>query len=105
MHQAGTRDSIESHLQWLQQGIQQLERQINDHIDGHPRLRDDAKLISEVCNAIVSAYMEYQDLPDGPRRDAITQRLAHLNQGDAGALNPHQGKVFEFKPVASEAED
>jgi len=44
-------------------------------------------------------------LPDGPRRDAITQRLAHLNQGDAGALNPHQGKVFEFKPVASEGED
>ena len=66
---------------------------------------DDTKLISDVCNAIVAAYVECQDLPDGPRRDAITQRLAHLNQGDAGALNPHQGKVFEFKPVASEAED
>lgn len=48
MNQAGTRDSIESHLQWLQQGIQQLERQINDHIDGHPRLHDDAKLITSI---------------------------------------------------------
>lgn len=48
MHQAGTRDSIESHLQWLQQDIQQLERQINDHIDGHPGLRDDAKLIASI---------------------------------------------------------
>jgi transposase len=48
MNQLGTRDSIESHLQWLQQSIRQLERQINDHIDGHPSLRDDAKLITSI---------------------------------------------------------
>lgn len=48
MNQAGTRDSIESHLQWLQQSIQQLEQRINDHIDGHPGLRDDAKLITSI---------------------------------------------------------
>lgn len=48
MNQAGMRESIESHLQWLQCGIKQLERQIDDHIDRHPRLREDAKLITSI---------------------------------------------------------
>lgn len=42
------RASIESHLSWLQHSIQDLQRQIDDHIDGHPGLRDDTQLITSI---------------------------------------------------------
>jgi transposase len=48
MNQAGMRTSIESHMQWLQISIKELEQQINDHIDKHPGLRDDVKLITSI---------------------------------------------------------
>jgi transposase len=48
LNQPGTRGSIESHLQWLQTSIKDLERQIDDHIDGHPRLRGDCALITSI---------------------------------------------------------
>jgi transposase len=48
MNQAGMRASIESHMQWLQSGIKELQRQIDDHIDRHPGLRDDVKLITSI---------------------------------------------------------
>ena len=62
MNQTGMRDSIESHLQWLQQSIRQLERQIDDHIDGHPGLREDARLITSipgVGNTTAAKVMAY----------------------------------------------
>jgi len=62
MNQAGMRDSIESHMQWLQESIRQLERQIDDHIDGHPGLREDAKLITSipgVGNTTAAKVMAY----------------------------------------------
>jgi transposase len=55
--------SIQSHLAWLQDNIQRLERKIDDHIDGHPSLREDAKLITSIPGlgktkaAKVMAYM------------------------------------------------
>ena len=61
---------------------------------------DDTQLILATCRAIVKAYEEFQDLPDTARREAITRRLAPLNVGDADAINPDHGKVFEFKSVA-----
>ena len=42
------RTSIESHLAWLQQGIAQLQRQIDDHIDRHPGLRRDMALMTSI---------------------------------------------------------
>ena len=62
MNQTGMRESIESHMQWLQAGIKQLERQIDDHIDGHPQLRADAKLITSipgVGNTTAAKVMAY----------------------------------------------
>jgi transposase len=62
MNQTGMRESIESHMQWLQAGIKQLERQIDDHIDGHPQLREDAKLITSipgVGNTTAAKVMAY----------------------------------------------
>ena len=41
-------DSIEGHMQWLKDSIKGLERQIDDHIDGHPNLRADAELITSI---------------------------------------------------------
>jgi len=35
--------SVQAHLHWLQTNIDALQRQIDDHIDGHPRLRQDAE--------------------------------------------------------------
>lgn len=61
---------------------------------------DDARLIRDVCKAIVDAYTESADLPDAARRDAIASRLSPLNHGDVDAINPARGKVFEFKTVA-----
>ncbi len=48
MNQPGMRVSIESHLQWLQANMKDLERQIDDHIDRHPGLREDARLITSI---------------------------------------------------------
>ena len=62
MNQTGMRESIESHMQWLQASISQLERQIDDHIDGHPQLREDAKLITSipgVGNTTAAKVMAY----------------------------------------------
>lgn len=62
MNQTGMRESIESHMQWLQADIKQLERQIDDHIDGHPQLRADAKLITSipgVGNTTAAKVMAY----------------------------------------------
>jgi len=62
MNQTGMRESIESHMKWLQADIKQLERQIDDHIDGHPQLREDAKLITSipgVGNTTAAKVMAY----------------------------------------------
>lgn len=39
---------IEGHLQWLKDSIKGLEKQIDDHIDRHPRLRADVSLITSI---------------------------------------------------------
>jgi|EndMetStandDraft_4_1072995.scaffolds.fasta_scaffold223009_1 transposase len=62
MNQVGMRESIESHMTWLQASIKQLERQIEDHIDGHPGLREDARLITSipgVGNTTAAKVMAY----------------------------------------------
>jgi transposase len=48
MNQSGMRDSIESHLKWLQASMKELERKIDEHIDGHPNLLNDAQLIISI---------------------------------------------------------
>ncbi len=40
--------SIEEHMTWLSQRIKELTSQINDHIDRHPKLREDAQLIQSI---------------------------------------------------------
>ncbi|MCW7542079.1 IS110 family transposase [Aquabacterium sp. A7-Y] len=40
--------SIREHIDWLQRCADALQREIDDHIDGHPRLREDAKLIASI---------------------------------------------------------
>jgi len=40
--------SIHEHLAWLSERIAELERQIEDHIDGHPMLKRDADLMTSV---------------------------------------------------------
>lgn len=39
---------IHEHLQWLKDSIKALENQIDDHIDRHPKLRQDASLIVSI---------------------------------------------------------
>lgn len=48
MNQPTMRASIESHLQWLHASIKALEQKIDDHIDRHPGLRDDARIIASI---------------------------------------------------------
>jgi transposase len=40
--------SVQTHRHWLQTNIEALQRQIGDHIDVHPRLRQDAELIGSI---------------------------------------------------------
>jgi len=40
--------SIRDHVAWLQRCAAELQREIDDHIDGHPRLREDAELIASI---------------------------------------------------------
>lgn len=42
------RASIEDHLKWLQACAEKLQRQIDDHIDGHPGLKQDAALLNSI---------------------------------------------------------
>jgi len=48
MNQPLMQGSIQSHMTWLQASIKELERQINDHIDAHPELQRDARLIVSI---------------------------------------------------------
>jgi transposase len=40
--------SIRDHIAWLQRCADELQRDIDDHIDRHPRLREDADLIESI---------------------------------------------------------
>lgn len=40
--------SIHDHVAWLQRCAAELQRQIDDHINGHPQLRQDAELINSI---------------------------------------------------------
>jgi transposase len=40
--------NVESHMAWLDEQIAQLQRAIDDHIDGHPELKQDAGLIASI---------------------------------------------------------
>ncbi|MBH9579761.1 IS110 family transposase [Inhella proteolytica] len=40
--------SIRDHIAWLQRCADELQRDIDDHIDGHPQLRRDADLIESI---------------------------------------------------------
>ena len=40
--------NVKSHIAWLDEQITQLQRTINDHIDGHPELKQDAELIASI---------------------------------------------------------
>lgn len=42
------RQSIDTHVQWLKHGMADLQRQIDDHIDHNPDLRDDAALMKSI---------------------------------------------------------
>lgn len=46
--QAALVTAVQSHLDWLNQQIAQLERDINDHIDRHPDLKGDAELLHSI---------------------------------------------------------
>jgi transposase len=48
---AGMKDvaaHVREHLVWLDAEIKKLEKEINDHIDGHPLLKNDAQLIVSI---------------------------------------------------------
>ena len=40
--------SIQEHVRWLQDCAQVLQAQINDHIDGHPQLKQDVELLRSI---------------------------------------------------------
>lgn len=40
--------SIQEHVTWLQSCADKLRKQIDDHIDGHPKLKADAQLLSSI---------------------------------------------------------
>ena len=45
---ATIRARVEAHIQWLEREIADLERDIDDHIQGHPQLKRDAELIRSI---------------------------------------------------------
>lgn len=46
--QAPLMKAVRSHLDWLEEKIATLERDINDHIDRHPELKRDAQLLRSI---------------------------------------------------------
>jgi len=47
-HSVELAPSLEEHIDWLDQRIVELEKDISDHIDGHPGLKADAELMSSI---------------------------------------------------------
>lgn len=51
-HQAAKQEtlvaSVKSHIEWLDKQIDEIEQQIDDHIDRHPNLKNDAELIKTI---------------------------------------------------------
>jgi transposase len=41
-------DMVQEHIRWLERQIAQIEKDIHDHIDGHPQLKQDAQLIRSI---------------------------------------------------------
>jgi hypothetical protein len=56
--------------------------------------------VIEISRKVFAAYVEFQDLPDAARREAIEKKLAPLNVGAPPKVNPDRGRIFEFKTVA-----
>lgn len=48
MAQTRVRDQVAEHIAWLDQAIAKFERDIDEHIDGHPALRADAQLMASI---------------------------------------------------------
>ena len=40
--------SIQEHVTWLEARMHELQQQIDDHIDGHPQLKQDAELLRSI---------------------------------------------------------
>ena len=41
--------AIQAHVDWLDQPIQQLESDIDDHINRHPQLKQDVQLLLSIA--------------------------------------------------------
>lgn len=53
---------VQQHIEWLDEQIAKIEQQINDHIDQHPTLRNDAELIKTIPgigNTTVAKVLAY----------------------------------------------
>lgn len=55
--QCSVRAMVQEHIEWLNQQIARIERDINDHIDSNPGLKQDAELIKSIpgCGAKFAA--------------------------------------------------
>jgi len=82
------REDIQQHLNWLDADIQQLIDAINEHIDGHPDLKQQRELldsipgIGERTSAIILAF--YGDTS----RFANSRQAAAFAGLDPGNTNP-----------------
>jgi transposase len=46
--QSSVKAMVEEHIEWLDRQIARIEKDINDHIDGNPELKQDAELIKSI---------------------------------------------------------
>jgi len=93
------KDSVDKHLQWLDQEIAAISKAIRDHIDNDPLLRDKRRLLDSIPGvgertiAVLLAFM------------ADTQRFGNARQAVAFAgLDPRQhesGSSVKAKPRMS----
>lgn len=71
------RDSLEEHIAFLDQQIKQLERQINDHIDQHPGLKEDKELLVSIPGiGDTTAALFLAEVPDVTRFPQAKQLAA-----------------------------
>lgn len=68
--------SVQQHMRWLQDRIVELDKQIDDHIDGHPNLRTDAELMRSIPGVGITTVSKVMAYVGDVRRFKSAKALA-----------------------------
>src|SRR5262249_3217775 len=71
-------DSLKSHIEYLEREIEKISRQINDHINKHPTLKENKELLTTIPGIGEDTAIKLMaEIPDVNRYSSARQLAAH----------------------------